>query len=133
MKKPFPWAWVALAVLLGSGLMGYLGSSQLLFWVNSPQGVYRLEFHSASLAQRLAQRESNLPGFYRLYRISPPYLMAEGPVIDLLINKDIKWPDVEKRSLHIELKYTGILDIPPECVEPCGPKPKAAPSSSVTP
>lgn len=109
------------------------GSPRLLFKVVSPQGAYQLEFHSASLPQQLAHRGLAVPGFFRLYRVaSPPQLMGEGPVVDLLVNRQVDWTSVETGELTVRLRQEGLVRLPAECQSPCdGTAAKHQPPSTV--
>ena len=58
---------------------------------NSPHRVYRLEFHKASIFQRIAHPTFKMPYVVRLYRIEPKTLLGESGVVDLWLNGEITW------------------------------------------
>ena len=117
-------------MLCAAGALWQLGSPRLLFKVSSPQGVYSLEFYSASFAQRLVHRDWAMPGFYRLHRIAPAQLMAEGPVVNLLLNSKITWPPAKPDALSLQLYVQGLEHIPPECSPACAVDAPRSPAPS---
>lgn len=87
---------------------------------NSPHQVYRLEFHKASLLQRVAHPTQKMPYVVRLYRIEPKTLLGESAVVDLLFNGEVSWH--LDAPLQFNKVYVGrdvlFENIPGECNEP---------------
>ncbi|MDT0136217.1 hypothetical protein [Acidovorax sp. PRC11] len=85
---------------------------------NSPHRVYRLEFHQASLLQRIAHPSFKMPYVVRLYRIEPKTLLGQSDVVDLWMNGDIEWqldPPVQASKVYVG-RDVVFKDIPPECI-----------------
>lgn len=120
-----------------------LNASVVLFWYaasprfshsfNSPHGVYRLEFHKASLLQRIVHSDLRMPYVVRLYRVWPKTLLHESEVVDLQAGGQIDWlldapVAINKVMIGSVVVFEGI---PPECGDPplgtgCPPRPGSA-------
>lgn len=84
---------------------------------NSPHRVYRLEFHKASLFQRIAHPAFKMPYVVRLYRIEPKTLLGESGVVDLWLNGEITWylnSSVELNEVRVG-RDVVFEKIPAEC------------------
>ncbi|MDA8452929.1 hypothetical protein M5C97_24450 [Acidovorax sp. NCPPB 3859] len=84
---------------------------------NSPHRVYRLEFHKASLLQRIAHPTFKMPYVVRLYKIEPKTLLGESEVVDLWLNGEITWylnSSVERNEVRVgrDVVFEKVL---PEC------------------
>ncbi len=98
----------------------YLATPTFVDAENSPHRVYRLEFHKASVLQRVAHPTYKMPYVVRLYRIEPKTLLGESTVVDLLFNGEIGWH--LDAPLAFNKVYVGrdvlFENIPVECADP---------------
>ncbi|AVS82928.1 hypothetical protein C8237_18845 [Paracidovorax avenae] len=84
---------------------------------NSPHRAYRLEFHKASLLQRIAHPTFKMPYVVRLYKIEPKTLLGESEIVDLWLNGEITWylnSSVERNEVRVG-RDVVFEKVPPEC------------------
>lgn len=86
---------------------------------NSPHHVYRLEFHKASILQRIMNPTFKMPYVVRLYRIEPKTLLGESGVADLWLNGETSWylaPPMDMGRVRVGQDVL-FEKIPSECTE----------------
>lgn len=101
-------------------LIWYAASPTFSHSFNSPYGVYRLEFHQASLLQRIAHYDLRMPYVVRLYRVWPKTLLRESEVVDLQAGGQIDWLLDAPAAINAVSVGTVLVfkDIPSECGSP---------------
>ncbi|GKT20135.1 hypothetical protein AVHY2522_24865 [Acidovorax sp. SUPP2522] len=108
-------------MLGGCVVLGWRATSPtFLYSYNSPHEIYRLEFHQASILQRIVHRDFRMPFVVRLYRVSPKTLLRESEVVDLQGGGQFDWhldPPVATNKVYVgnEVVFEGI---PSECGDP---------------
>ncbi|GKT20490.1 hypothetical protein [Acidovorax sp. SUPP3334] len=88
---------------------------------NSPHRVYRLEFHKASLVQRIIHHDYKMPYVVRLYRVNSKKLLGQSQVVDLWMNGEIHWWLSPPNNAVQVGNDVAFENIPPECADPSPP------------
>ncbi len=101
-------------------LVWYAASPTFLYSYNSPHGVYRLEFHKASILQRLVHYDFKMPYVVRLYRVSPKTLLRESDVVDLQSGGQFDWLLDAPVAINTVMVGSVVVfeGIPSECGDP---------------
>ncbi|MBF9264857.1 hypothetical protein [Paracidovorax cattleyae] len=115
--KAIPCVIWCLMLNAASAMIWYAAAPTFFDSENSPHRVYRLEFHKASLLQRIAHSTFKMPYVVRLYRIEPKTLLGESGVVDLWLNGEITWylnSSVDMNEVRVG-RDVAFEKIPPEC------------------
>ncbi|AVS76122.1 hypothetical protein [Paracidovorax cattleyae] len=118
--KKIPCLVWCLAMTAFVALVWYAASPTFLYSYNSPHGVYRLEFHKASIFQRLIHYDFRMPYVVRLYRVSPKKLLRESEVVDLQSGGQFDWLlDAPVAINTVTVGSVVVFEgIPAECGDP---------------
>lgn len=95
----------------------YVGTPTFSHSYNSPKDVYRMEFHQASILQRIVHYDFRMPYVVRLYRVWPKTLLGESKVVDLEPGGEIHWwLSPPNHAVHVGNDVV-FENIPPECTD----------------
>nr|KAJ8743967.1 hypothetical protein H9T68_14945 [Delftia sp. PS-11] len=86
----------------------------------SPRGVYRVEYYTASPLQWILNHHMKIPSFVRLYRNNPNEMIAESEIVDMWLNGELYWylePSINSVRVGNDIFFENI---PPECTD-CPP------------
>ncbi|GKS83063.1 hypothetical protein AVMA1855_02945 [Acidovorax sp. SUPP1855] len=117
------------AALAALAALAWYASTPIFFdSENSPHRVYRLEFHKASILQRVFHHDYKMPYVVRLYRVDSRTLLGESSVVDLWLNGETYWyldPPMDMKRVRVG-RDVLFENIPSECTDPtrpsdCGP------------
>lgn len=119
LRKIPCWVW-CLTLTACVVFLWHAASPTFLYSYNSPHGVYRLEFHKASILQRLIHHDLKMPYVVRLYRVSPKKLLRESEVVDLQSGGQFDWLLDAPVAINTVMVGSVVVfeGIPPECGDP---------------